>query len=300
MTAILTESQKEILRNTFTRQDSHFDNHNIHSQIEYLANAYIYTGDSRYKDACVKGLDFIFRFQHDNGGWGYAPYISLTDYKNSIVFNDFVMVGIMNVLKSVSDVKLQYSWLDDARRMQARNALNKAVECVLKCQIQVNGILAGWCQNHDNFTYAPIPARLFEPAAFSTRDTSDIVRFLMSIEKPTPAIRNSINNAVQWLKQVELKGVKLVKFDTETTGSWENHDADYDLKIVEDVNAAPLWSRHYEIGTNRQIFAIRDTGIIAYEFSGLDWETRTGTTWFGNWPLNLYMIEYPAWKRKNP
>ena len=44
------------------------------------------------------------------------------------------------------------------------------------------------------------------------------------------------------------------------------------------VNARPIWARHYEIGTNRPIFAGRD-GIKKYSLAEIDRDRRTGSVW---------------------
>ena len=63
---------------------------------------------------------------------------------------------------------------------------------------------------------------------------------------------------------------------------------------MSDVSAPLLWARHYEIGTNKPVFASRD-GVKKYAFAEIERERRTGTPWFGHWPQMLIDEEYPAW-----
>ena len=50
-----------------------------------------------------------------------------------------------------------------------------------------------------------------------------------------------------------------------------------------------------EVGTNRPIFASRD-GVKVYSLAEVDRERRTGSGWYGNWPLRLIENEYPKWR----
>jgi len=59
----------------------------------------------------------------------------------------------------------------------------------------------------------------------------------------------------------------------------------------------PLWARHYEIGTNRPIFAGRDA-VKRYALAEIERERRTGTAWYGPWPQKFLEREYPEWRAK--
>jgi PelA/Pel-15E family pectate lyase len=67
--------------------------------------------------------------------------------------------------------------------------------------------------------------------------------------------------------------------------------------VVADSKAPVLWARHYEIDTNRPIFAGRD-GVKKYALAEIERERRTGTAWYGNWPQKLIQREYPAWRKQ--
>ena len=73
------------------------------------------------------------------------------------------------------------------------------------------------------------------------------------------------------------------------------HTADFDNVVARDPQAPPLWARHYEIGANRPVFAGRD-GVGKYALADIERERRTGTPWYGNWPLKLLEREYPKWR----
>jgi PelA/Pel-15E family pectate lyase len=109
-------------------------------------------------------------------------------------------------------------------------------------------------------------------------------------------LRASVSAAVKWLEAVKLTGVRIDKVDAPKE-EFLRHTADYDKVVVQDPKAPPLWARHYEIGTNKPVFAGRD-GVRKYAFAEIERERRTGTPWFGTWPAKLIAEEYPAWAKR--
>ena len=65
--------------------------------------------------------------------------------------------------------------------------------------------------------------------------------------------------------------------------------------VVADPAAPPVWARHYEIGTNKPVFAGRDADR-KYALADIERERRTGTPWYGTWPLKLIEKGYPKWR----
>src|SRR5690606_7297468 len=116
-------------------------------------------------------------------------------YHGHITFNDGVMIGILNVLQDAADGAEHWQWLDDERRTKARSAVERGVECILKCQITVGGVRKGWCQQHDPETFAATSARSFELASVCPQDTTEIVQFLERLESPSPEVRGAVESA---------------------------------------------------------------------------------------------------------
>lgn len=279
MTAILTEAQVAQVLAPRRRQDTSFDNGNVHSQVAYLAQAYTQQGESAWRDACRRGLDFILSAQYPNGGFPQR-YPEPKDFHAHITFNDGAMIGCLNVLKDAADGAPQFAWLDDGRRERARDAVQRGGACILKCQIRVAGRLAGWCQQHDELTYAARPARTFELVSICPQDTTEILRFLMRWDTPSAEMVQAMDAAVAWLAQVQLSGIRVEKVKAPPQ-EFLRHTADFDTVVVADSKAPVLWARHYEIGTNRPIFAGRD-GVKKYALAEIERERRTGTAWYGN------------------
>ena len=295
MLAILTPEQKATVLATRSRTDTSFDNGNLHSQVSYLAHAFAAANEPEWRDACVRGFDFILAAQYRNGGFPQW-YPKAKDFRAHITFNDYVMIGCLNVLQDAAEGAPQFVWLDSARRERARDAVGRGVDCILKCQIRVNGTLTGWCQQHDENTFEPRPARTFELASICPQDTTYILRFLMRLKDPSEQVVRAVDAAAAWLKQVQLSGVRVTRVKA-PPASFAGHDADFDVIVERDPASPPLWARHYEIGTNRPIFAGRD-GIKRYAMADIERERRTGTPWYGGWPKAFLDREYPQWRAR--
>jgi hypothetical protein len=103
---------------------------------------------------------------------------------------------------------------------------------------------AGWAQQYDA-SLKPVSARTFEPAAYSSRETGDVMNTLLDLYAATGDEKyvGPIGKARGWL-------------EASTIGPGE-------------------WSRLYEIGTNRPIYGDRD-GSIHYDLAEVSEERRKG------------------------
>ena len=100
MRAVLTPKQINDVVKTKSNTHTTFDNATTYTHIYYLAQVYTETKIEKYKDACLKGIDFIFKAQYSNGGW--PQYFPLEEgYSRHITFNDGAYMGIMNLLKKI-------------------------------------------------------------------------------------------------------------------------------------------------------------------------------------------------------
>ncbi len=285
MLAVLTKTQQAAVKATHNAHDNSYDNNNLHSQVKYLAQAIAQTGNAQWRAACERGFDFMLRSQYANGGFPQR-FPNPNSYHAHITFNDGVMIGILEVLADASAPQPYFDWLDDKRRRQASAAVARGVDCILKCQIEANAQKTGWCQQHDEVSYAPAPARSFELASICPQETTEIVQFLQHQPARSVEVEQAIAAACDWLKSVQLDGVRVERVASEPV-VFERHSTDFDVVLVEDSEAQPLWARHYEIGTNRPVFAGRD-GIKKYALADIERERRTGTPWYGSWPQTLF------------
>lgn len=293
MLAVLNADQQQRIRETRANNDTSFDNHNIHPQVAYLAHAFVRLGDPALRAAGERGLDFMLAAQYPNGGFPQR-WPRPSGLGAHITFNDGVMVGILTVLRDAARAAPHFVWLDDARRARARTAVERGIDCLLRMQVEVNGARTGWGQQHDAKTLAPAAARTFEPACLSPADTVEVVRFLMGEERPSPELIARLDAAVAWLGQVRVTGLKVTRVAA-PRAEFFRHKTDFDVVVVPDETAPPLWPRMVEIGTNRALFSGRD-GVIKYALADIDRERRTGSGWYGPWPRRLLEVDYPRWR----
>jgi pectate lyase len=266
-----------------------FDNSATSDELRFLARIYGATRDEQYRRACTKGLDYILQAQYPSGGWPQT-FPPPRSYHRHITFNDHAMVRLMEFLREVATAKT-YDFVDAGVRQAARQAFDRGVACILKCQIKVDGKLTAWCAQHDEKDYQPRPGRTYELVSLSGSESVDIVRLLMSLDNPSPEVVQAVQGAVAWFEAVKLTGLRVVSREDKKAPKGR------DRVVVEDATAPPLWARFYEIGTNRPLYADRD-GVAKYRLSDIGYERRNGYAWLGTWPARLLEREYPAWKGK--
>jgi len=290
MASVLSEQDKAKLRKARNKNDSTLDNSATRRQMRYLAMVYQATGIERFKDAFLKGLDYVLDAQYDNGGWPQR-FPKPTGYSKHITFNDGTMIGVLDLLGDVAGKKPPYTFVDENRRRRAETAVPKGIECILKCQIVVKGRKTAWCAQHDEKTFVPRKARSYELASISGAESVGIVRFLMGIDRPGPEIIEAVQAAVAWFDQARLEGIRLIrKQDPSKPGG-------RDTVVVEDASAPPIWARFYDIETNKPIFCSRD-GIPKSTLAEISHERRNGYSWLGDYATDLLANDYPAWQKK--
>lgn len=290
MAGVLTEQEKTGLVKQKQETDSTIDNGATYTQLEYLARVYTARKLERHQEAFLKGIDYLLKAQYSNGGW--PQYYPLRPgYYTHITYNDNAMIGVMRLLRDIARKKPAYAFVDDDRRLKAERAVQKGIECILKTQVVVEGVRTVWCAQHDEVTLAPAPARKFEPASLSGYESVGIVRFLMGIEHPSKTIIEAVEQAVAWFEKTKITGLRWV----EKPDASKLHG--FDRVAVKDSKAGPLWARFYEIGTNRPVFAGRDSRI-KYDVSEIEDERRNGYRWYVGEPEELISKAYPAWRKR--
>jgi len=270
--------------------DSTIDNGATVTQVRLLARVVTARPNPRFAAAFGAGLDYLLAAQYPNGGW--PQYFPLrADYSRHITFNDDAMMNVMTLLRDASTGAASMAFVDQAHRARAADAVQRGIAIVLRTQIRVNARLTGWCQQHDVESLVPVKARAYEHPSIASKETVTIVRFLMGIDRPTDEIVRAIEGAVAWLRTAELHGVRLDrKADSAGPGG-------YDMVVVDDSAAPPIWARFYDITTNRPIYSGRD-GVIKSRLAEIEIERRTGYSWLGPYATALLATEYPQWKTK--
>lgn len=287
----LSDSEKKKVEAQKTNvKESTIDNRATSTEIIYLSKLYNATGNSRYKDAVMKGMQYLFDAQYDNGGWPQF-YPRNKGYYTHITYNDDAMINVMKIMRDASLGKAPFAFLPDSVKQKAKTALDKGIDCILKTQYVQNGKLTVWCAQHDENTLKPANARAFELASLSGQESDDIVLFLMSLSKPSQAIVNSVEAAVEWFHNTEIDGYKREYF--------KNADGKKDWRLVKCADgeeSKPLWARFYTLDGNRPFFCDRD-GVMKFDVSEIDHERRNGYSWYNSEALKVFK-KYDQWSRK--
>ena len=265
------------------------DNEATTLPMAFLARMVHVTGESKYRDSFLRGIDYLLAAQCPNGGWPqFWPLWK--GYYSRITYNDGALIRAMTILRDVAGGQPPYDFVDAPRRGRVSDAVARSIDCILKTQIKQDGKRTAWCAQHDEKTLEPAWARAYEPPSFSGAESVGIIRFLMSIEKPKPEIIAAIEGAVEWFRSVTMKGVRLesIRRDDGRTERW----------LVPDPDAPPLWARFYELKTNRPLYLDRDS-VFRYDFTEISYERRSGYRYHGTWAASLIASEYPAWRQKH-
>ena len=267
---------------------STIDNNATYSELRILARAARVLKDDKYKSSFNRGLKYLFDAQYSNGGW--PQRFPLQDnYGRHITFNDDAMLGVMKLMRDIFDDQPDFKFVSDADRKHAKEAFEKGIECILNCQIKMNGKLTVWCQQHDEVTLAPAGARAYELPSLSGGESSGLTLFLMDLDKPDARVRTAIESAVAWYESSKITGKRVQRF--------MGPDGP-DTKVIDDPAAPPLWARFYDLQTGKPFFCGRD-GIKHDSLDQIPRERRGGYAWYGMWG-NRVLEEYPKWKTRVP
>lgn len=289
----------DMARREAPRQASTIDNGATTAEMEFLARVFGATGRRRYADAVLRGIDYLLAAQYPNGGWPqYFP--APTGYHRHITFNDDAMVRVLDRLRQVAARGPRYAFVDETRAARCARAVERGIDCILKCQIVVKGVKTGWCAQHDEVTLAPTQARSYELPSTSGREGAWIVRFLMSLDRPRPEVVAAVQAAVAWFERVKISGIRVddVAAPSEPTGR--------DRVVVADPQAPPLWARFYEIDTDRPIFSSRcevaacasnPWFMVRPTLAEIENERRAGYQWYTRAPASV-LRDYPAWRER--
>jgi len=283
------ESQEALKKITEGENGNTIDNGATTTPMRYLALVYKATGEVRYKDAFIRGLDYLFEAQYDNGGWPQFYPLRDHGYYSEITYNDNAMINVMYLLRAISDKDDPYTFIDVNRIEEASIAIEKGVDCILKTQVKEGGKLTVWCAQYDQNTLEPAWARAYEPPSLSGSESVNIVRYLMEIDQPSPEIIEAVEGAVAWFEATKITGLKYRR-GRAADGQW-------DAWVEEDPEAGPIWARFYELETNKPIFLGRDSQVH-YTFAEIERERRTGYGYYTNAPAELLEKDYPEWKEK--
>lgn len=267
------------------------DNDSTSKQIIALARAWKATEQTRFRDGAIKGIEYLLAAQHPSGGWQqYWP--NAQGYKARVTFNDDAVANVLEIMRDVALRSGDFEFVNIELAKRAEKAYHAGLDMVLRTQLVVNGKRTGWCAQYDENTLAPAMGRAFELASISGGESVNVIRFLMSIDKPSSAVVQAVQSAVAWLDAAKVTGIKRVRREDRTL------EYGFDFVIAKDDKAPPTWARFYDLNTGRPLFAGRDSKQRE-TFEEVPYERRVKYSWYTSEALPLLKKEYPAWVQQN-
>jgi PelA/Pel-15E family pectate lyase len=260
-----------------------FDNRSTTEEMYFLAAVWHATKREDCKGGFIKGLDFICAAQFPNGGWPQV-YPLEGGYHDDITFNDDAMTRILELLHAVTSNEPYYSFLNDAQRQKAAEALAAGIRCVLKTQVAQNGKKTVWCAQHDSLTLRPAAARKMEPATLSGSESAHLLGFLMTITNPSPEIVASIESGLAWFDQAKITGLARTNRDGKTA---------YELT----ANSTQVyWARFYDLTNSTPVFPGRD-GILYASFNAMAEHNQLGYDYYSTQPGSIVNNGQKKWRK---
>jgi PelA/Pel-15E family pectate lyase len=265
-----------------------FDNDATITQLRFLAKVIFAPGTKEtkvYREAFLRGLDYIFAAQYPNGGWPQVWPLQ-GGYHDAITYNDDAMIQVLELFRDVASGGRDFGFVPGKTRARAAQSVKHGIECILATQIVANGRRTVWCQQHDALTLEPCSARNYEMPSESGAESAKIVQFLMGDPNPSRQMIAAVHAAAAWFEKTKIKDIAY-RFTGEEG-----------RLLVEAPGSGPLWARYYEIGTDRPIFGDRDKSIHD-NVNEISKERRNGYAWYRDTPARA-LEEYSIWREKFP
>ena len=265
-----------------------FDNDATISELRYLARviggAKVGEG-ARYRTAFLHGVDYILAAQFPNGGWPQVWPLE-GGYHDMITYNDDAMVHVLGLLRDIAEGTNEFAFVPASTRSRAATSLNHGVDCILATQITVNGQRTVWCQQHDPLTRQPAAGRNYEMPSQVSSESAEIMSFLMQLPKPSPAVVTAVRAAAAWFGKTKIVDMAFKRL------------GDDGRRLIPSPGSGPLWSRYYEIGTDRPLFGDRDM-TVHDNLEEISRERRFGYAWYRDGPRHA-LEQYELWSKAHP
>lgn len=176
------------------------------AELKYLAK-YITENkpeDSKYQDAFIKGIKFLLSTQLDNGGWTMQPNGG-SGFNGNIEVGNSAMTEVLTLLSDIAVLNNQnYVFARKAMNVDAiKSAVEKGNDFIVASQISNNNKKAGWASQYDKAGKVTM-GRTYERASVSSYTTKAVVDYLMTIHNPSQAVKDAVESAYSWLKDVKI------------------------------------------------------------------------------------------------
>jgi len=243
------------------------DNVATTQEMRFLAKVYQGCKVEKYRESFVKALNMILSAQMQVGGWGqYWPRSGGGSYQDYITFNDDLTVNALKMLRDVYSNSGDFlDIVDEATRNKCKDAFDRGIQCIIKCQVDDNGTPAAWCAQHDTIDYLPTEGRPHELPSISGYESANLLSFLMTVENPSAELQNTISTAVEWLNNHKY-------MDNAKVEDFTNNNNEADRHVVSATNSA-VWGRFIQIGG--------ESGAAIYNklFNKLKTRNKTRSYW---------------------
>lgn len=208
------------------------------AELKYLAK-YITANkpeDSKYQDAFVKGIKYLLTTQHDNGGWSMNPG-SGSGFNANIEVGNKAMTEVLTLLSDIAILNNQdYVFARKAMNVdEIKSAVEKGNDFIIKSQISNNNKKSGWATQYDKSGNVTM-GHTYERESVSSYTTKDVIDYLMTIHNPSQDIKDAVESAYSWLKDVKIadKEQKVVKDTSMNNG--------FDVYLVD---GSGTWASNY-------------------------------------------------------
>ena len=266
------------------------DNDATITPLRFLAGVIAANGDkpavAPHRAAFFLGLNYLFAAQFPSGGWPQV-YPLEGEYHDAITFNDGATVNVLILLRDVA-AGAGFVFVPPEIRARAAAAASRGLSCILAAHIvTAEGRRTVWGQQHDPLTLAPVSARAYEMPSQSAGESAGIMRYLMTLPDPSPAVIAAVHAAAVWFERTALNNVV---FALAPDGSGH--------QLIPTPGAPALWARYTEIGRDRPLFGDRDRSIHD-QVGEISKERRAGYAWFGTAPKTA-LAAYLKWSQRYP
>lgn len=208
------------------------------SELKYLAK-YITANkpeDSKYQDAFVKGIKYLLTTQRDNGGWS-MNLGSGSGFNANIEVGNKAMTEVLTLLSDIAILNNQdYVFARKAMNVdEIKSAVEKGNDFIVKSQISNNNKKSGWATQYDKSGNVTM-GHTYERESVSSYTTKDVIDYLMTIHNPSQDIKDAVESAYSWLKDVKIadKEQKVVKDTSMNNG--------FDVYLVD---GSGTWASNY-------------------------------------------------------
>lgn len=260
------------------------------AELKYLAK-YITANkpeDSKYQDAFVKGIKYLLTTQRDNGGWSMNPG-SGSGFNANIEVGNKAMTEVLTLLSDIAILNNQdYVFARKAMNVdEIKSAVEKGNDFIVKSQISNNNKKSGWATQYDKSGNVTM-GHTYERESVSSYTTKDVIDYLMTIHNPSQDIKDAVESAYSWLKDVKIadKEQKVVKDTSMNNG--------FDVYLVD---GSGTWASNYvydkATDSYRPLYSDVDPTradqkyVNVYELYNLD-GNRVGNNKINNKDLILY------------